>query len=250
MAPSMDVTAPLRGPAPEEAKIAEYAENVFKGDVPKSYALKRYYTPADLAKHSSSHDCWVSYFGSVYDLTPLLAEYEGPLAQPIIDAAGTDISHWFDEHTREPRMHVDAKTGMREIYCPWGRYIHVPPQGPESNWATNFGTPWWEDHRYFVGRFSQRTRKVSMVNLMTKQKSTLEVPVEETVEEIRTRYLEDNAHAKSYTWKRLGVPLNMKKTLEENGMKDETVEFLRLGIDPDDHTPVIHLYFDDDLTEA
>ena len=31
------------------------------------------------------------------DLTPLLAEYEGPLAQPIIAAAGSDISFWFDE---------------------------------------------------------------------------------------------------------------------------------------------------------
>eukprot|EP00434_Breviolum_minutum_P036684 symbB.v1.2.032517.t1/scaffold3906.1/size48473/1 len=38
-------------------------------------------------------------------------------------------------------MHVDPVTGMQEIYCPWGRYIH----GPESNWGTDFGTPWWED---------------------------------------------------------------------------------------------------------
>ena len=27
----------------------------------------------------------------------MLAEYEGPLAQPIIAAAGSDISFWFDE---------------------------------------------------------------------------------------------------------------------------------------------------------
>lgn len=240
----------LGGPKPEEAKVATYSPSVPKGDIPKQYQLKRFYTPADVAMHNSSHNCWVSYFGNVYDLTPLLSEYKGPLAQPIIDAAGSDISHWFDEHTGEPKTHVDAVTGLEEIYCPWGRYIHVPPQGPESDWSTNFGTPWWSDRRYYVGSFTKRIRKVTIQNLLTKQKSTLEVPVEEVVEEIRERYLVHNAHAKSYTWKRLGVPLNMHKTLEENGMTDETENFERLGIDPDDHIPVIHLYFDDDLTEA
>merc|ERR1712039_502445 len=149
-----------------------------------------------------------------------------------------------------PRRHVDPITGLDEIYCPWGRYIHVPPQGPESNWATDYAMPWWEDAKYYIGKAASRTRKITMVNVLTKQKNTLEIPVEETVEEIQERYLVHNAHAPSYTWKRLGTPLNMKKTLDENGMKDESEEFLRLGIDPDDHIPVIHLFFNDDLTEA
>jgi hypothetical protein len=34
-----------------------------------------------------------------------------------------------------------------------------------------------------------------------------------------------NHHAASYTWKRLGKPLDMEKTLEENGIADETAEF-------------------------
>merc|ERR1712061_388817 len=171
-------------------------------------------------------------------------------AQPIIEAAGTDISHWFNENTGEPKTHIDPKTGLEEIYCPWGRYIHVPPPGPESNWATNYSIPWWSNPRYYIGSSTRRTRKVTIVNLLTKQKNTIEVPVEEAVAEIQERYLVHNAHAKSYTWKRLGKPLNMEKTLEENGMKDETEEFQRLGIDPDDHIPVIHLYYQDDLTEA
>mmetsp|Transcript_12515 Transcript_12515/g.22095 ORF Transcript_12515/g.22095 Transcript_12515/m.22095 type:complete len:241 (-) Transcript_12515:80-802(-) len=237
------------GPQPGASQPV-FASTVSKGDIPKEYKLQRFYTAADVAKHNSSHDCWVSYFGSVYDLTPLLAEYTGPLAQPIIEAAGSDISFWFDEATKQPKTHVDPVTGMEEIYCPWGRYVHVPPQGPESGWSTSFGTPWWEDRRYYIGSRSAQTRKVSIVNLLTKQKNTLEVPIEETVEEIRERYLLHNAHAGSYTWKRLGKPMNMEKTLEQNGMKDETEEFMRLGIDPEDHTPVIHLYFNDDLTEA
>lgn len=235
---------------PREAQLPVFGDTVFKGDIPKEYTLRRYYTAADIAKHNTSHDCWISYFGNVYDLTPLLAEYDGPLAMPIIEAAGTDISHWFDEVTHQPKMHINPDTGLEEIYCPWGRYIHVPPQGPHSQWATDFVTPWWEDPRFYIGSFTVRTRKVAMVNMLTKQKQTLEVPIEETIEEIQERYLLFNAHAKSYTWKRLGKPLNMKKTLEENGIKDETEEFKLLGIDPDDHIPVIHLYFEDDLTEA
>ncbi|CAJ1370138.1 unnamed protein product [Effrenium voratum] len=227
-----------------------FTASVRKGDIPKEYQLQRYYTAADVGQHNTSHDCWVSFFGRVYDLTPLLAEHEGPLAQPIIAAAGSDISFWFNEATGQPKEHVHPETGMQEIYCPWGRYIHVPPQGPESGWATDYRTPWWEDERYFIGLRSERTRKVCIVNLLTRQKNTLEVPVEETVAEIQNRYLVHNAHAGSYTWKRLGKPLNMEKTLAENGMEDETEEFLRLSIDPDNHIPVIHLHFNDDLTEA
>lgn len=239
-----EVAAPVPGVLPV------FDPAVAKGDIPKEYRLQRYYTPADVAKHRSSHDCWVSFLGRVYDLTPLLASYQGALAQPIIQAAGTDISHWFDAKTGQPKTHVDPFTGLEEVYCPWGRYIHVPPQGPESNWSTNIGLPWWEDTRYCIGAASARTRKVTIQNLLSKQLNTLEVPVEETVDEIKERYLLFNAHAGSYTWKRLGKPLNMERTLEENGMDDETEEFVRLGIDPDDHIPVIHLYFDDDRTEA
>ena len=75
---------------------------------------------------------------------------------------------------------------------------------------------------------------------------------EERCEEVRDRYLEYNAHAASYTWKHLQneefVPLDMEKTLAENGMEDESLEFETLGINDDYYTPVIHLYFNDDLT--
>jgi len=239
------------GPAKDlVARAPAYSDKVFAGDRPKSYEIKRFYTPADVAMHNSGHDCWVSYFGRVYDITPLLAEYSGALAQPLIAAAGTDISHWFNPATGKPKTHIDPETNLEEIYCPWGRYIHVPPKGPSSDWSTNFGMPWWEDPKYYIGDFTIRTRKVSIVNLLTKQSHTLEVPVEETIAEIQERYMPCNFHAKSYTWKRLGKPLDMNKTLEQNGVKDESEEFEKLGIDPDDHIPALHLYFNDDLTEA
>jgi len=42
----------------------------------------------------------------------------------------------------------------------------------------------------------------------------------------------------------------MRKTLDENGVKDDTPEFDQLNIDEDFYTPVLHLYFSDDLTIA
>ena len=42
----------------------------------------------------------------------------------------------------------------------------------------------------------------------------------------------------------------MEGTLADNGIANETDEFLRLGMDADDHLVKIHLYFKDDLTEG
>lgn len=78
----------------------------------------------------------------------------------------------------------------------------------------------------------------------------LQVGSEETINEILDRYLELNSHAASYTWKRLGIELNMDRNLAQNDIPDETDDLLELGIDVDDYIPAIHLYFDDDLTIA
>jgi len=84
--------------------------------------------------------------------------------------------------------------------------------------------------------------------MLTAQDDLLEVCSEETLNEIRSRYLQYNAHASSYTWKRLGRTLNMNATLDDNDIPDETDDFSQLGIDPDQYIPVIHVHFNDDLT--
>lgn len=40
------------------------------------------------------------------------------------------------------------------------------------------------------------------------------IPCEETINEILERYKSINDHAASYTWKRLGKPIDMERTLE------------------------------------
>jgi hypothetical protein len=100
--------------------------------------------------HSSPDDCWVSFLGGVFDITALLAQNEGALSEPLIQAAGEDISHWFDATTGDVKRHVDPLTNLPAAYAPMGRFIHVPPNEPTNDWSTIIGKPWWQDQTYRV----------------------------------------------------------------------------------------------------
>jgi hypothetical protein len=222
---------------------------------PKPYKLRRYYIPADLEDHKTAFDSWVSFFHEVYDLTPLLHQHRGDLlCGPIIQAAGTDITHWFDLTSHEvlysqPKTYIHPEFNLKAVYCPWGRYLHVLPAGPDAEFDNSFEVPWWRDRdRYCIGRLSRCPRKLRVINMLSKQDDIIQVASEETLSEILDRYLPLNDHAASYTWKRLGRPLDMELTLEENGIEDESREFLELDIDEDYYTPAVHLYYNDDLT--
>jgi hypothetical protein len=56
-------------------------------------------------------------------------------------------------------------------------------------------------------------RKITIMNTLTKDDETIEVASEENMNEILDRYLSYNAHAASYTWKRLGKVLDMDAPL-------------------------------------
>lgn len=68
--------------------------------------------------------------------------------------------------------------------------------------------------------------------------------------EILKRYLPYNSHATSYTWKYFGKNLEMGKTLEQNGIAEESEDFFELRMDEEEFLPPVTLYFNDDLTEA
>jgi len=220
--------------------------------VAKPYKMKRFYTPKDVVVHNTSNDLWVSFFHEVYDITKLIQEnFTSPLVDPIVSAAGTDITYWFDPKTKEPKTCVDARTGLTTYYLPQGRYLHVPSSEPSSQPDPIFKEAWWKDKQYCIGHLTKKVRKIKIVNMLTAHEDVLEVPCEETINEILERYKEINSHAASYTWKRLGRPLEMESTLDENDILDETDEFERLEIDQEEwYIPAIHLYFNDDLTVA
>ncbi|CAB3987130.1 Hypothetical predicted protein [Paramuricea clavata] len=211
----------------------------------------KYYTPNEVGIHNTLKDIWVSFLGKVYDLTPLCKKYAGDvLLKPIIESAGKDISHWFDRKTKEIRTRIDPDTNCVFPYTPRGRFIHIPPKCPRTDWDNDFGRPWWKDESYCIGRLSGKTRKIRIINTLTSQEQILEVCSEEILTEIQDRYINYNLHAGSYTWKYEGVNLDMKKTLEENGIVDQSGDFYQLSINEDHYLPAIHLYFNDDLTDA
>ena len=73
------------------------------------------------------------------------------------------------------------------------------------------------------------------------------------------RYLDVNAHAASYTFKALRKqqdgsfefePLELQRTLAECGLADERQLFEEHQLPGDFYVPVLHCYWNDDLTKA
>lgn len=70
-----------------------------------------------VAKHNTAKNCWVSFLGGVYNVTPIVKD-NGILAAPILKAAGTDISHWFDASTGDVKFYVCPVTNVERPYVP------------------------------------------------------------------------------------------------------------------------------------
>ena len=89
-----------RVPTPRAQEAKKLSSDQAK-NYPQPHKLRNYYTPKDVCEHNTHDDCWVSLFNKVYDVTKLLHENNGKCeCDPIVLAAGTDITHWFDEQTR------------------------------------------------------------------------------------------------------------------------------------------------------
>lgn len=95
---------------------------------------------------------------------------------------------------------------------------------------------------------------IKITNMLTRTEDVIKVCQEETISDIRNRYMEYNLNSNSYTWKSLingeFVNLKLDKTLEQNGILDESENFLKLGMDEDFNIPNLHIYYNDDLHSA
>ena len=157
-----------------------------------------------------------------------------------------DISHWFDDTTRDVKTHIDPITLELTYYTPMGLFLHIPIDSKVAN--SPQATPWWKDEQYVIGAVSKKTRVIRIINMLTHDDHKLEVCCEETLRDIQQRYLQYNAHSGSYTWKRLGRVIDMNLTLEENGIVNEEDEFDELGLRDQYYIPALHLYFNADLS--
>jgi hypothetical protein len=96
--------------------------------------------------------------------------------------------------------------------------------------------------------------KVKVTNMLTHTDHVIKVCKEETLNDIQKRYFDYNKNASSYTWKIMNpngqlVSLKLNATLDENGIPNESDEFIRLGMDEDEYLPNLLLYYNDDLNE-
>ncbi|KAM8898510.1 cytochrome b5 domain-containing protein 1 [Spinachia spinachia] len=140
--------------------------------------MPRFFTPAEVSAHNSEADLWLSFLGRVWDVTPLVDLHKGDaLLLPIMEAAGRDISSWFDPKTQDVRRYVDPLTTCQMYYTPRGRFVHVPPTGPRSDWASEVAPTWWRDERYQVGLLTAKIRWIRVINTLTSQEQRLQVPL-------------------------------------------------------------------------
>jgi cytochrome b involved in lipid metabolism len=117
--PEVGYAGRARVPTPKISRVAEIKDNEYLKDLPPRYTIRRFYLPSEVASHCTSDDCWVSLFNQVFDLTKLIAEnFESPLCDPLVLAAGSDVTHWFNSANREPKTYIDPETNLETPYCP------------------------------------------------------------------------------------------------------------------------------------
>ncbi|XP_029862905.1 cytochrome b5 domain-containing protein 1 isoform X1 [Aquila chrysaetos chrysaetos] len=149
---------------------------------------------------------WVSARGRGLRLGPFLRDRQGdPQLRPLLEAAGSDVSHWFDPQTGDPLTRVDPQSGLLCCCVPGGPG-GAPPE-PRSDWAPPETPPWWEDPRLEVGRLTAAPQHLRLCNTLTGQEHVIEACGEQAGGLVE-RALPWNAHVGGYAWRCGGAPLH------------------------------------------
>lgn len=214
------------------------------------------YCASDVARHNSAECLWVSIAsqGKVFDVTRLVAL--GDEAGPLLARGGDDVSHWFNESGLAVRTRVDSNTNRLVAHTPDGRFPHIAPLAPVTDWVPDWVEPWWLDAGFVVGVLTSTPRSISIINTLTSDEHAMDVGGEQTIAAIAEKFLYYNAHARGYTWRAIvggkNRALDMDKTLGENGLPDDAAELEKIGIDSTDEAmlTVLFLEYDDTRTIA
>ncbi|XP_056629870.1 cytochrome b5 domain-containing protein 1 [Diorhabda sublineata] len=209
-----------------------------------------YFAPFEVVVHNTYDDCWVSFLGKVFDITPIIERHmKEKCVQSLLALAGKDISYWFDESTGDIQYYVHPETGCYIPYCPHGPIPDVSLEVPVTDWKPLDRPPWWMDDQYQVGLLTKRVRPIRIINMVCPfyKEVLINVCCEDTFYRIQERYNLFNSDADSYTWRYMGKNLNMNKTMEENNIPDERDNFTDLGLPQNYYVPSVFLYYNDDL---
>ena len=85
------------------------------------------------------------------------------------------VCPYYLRNLLQVKTYIHPVTGCQAAYVPMGRFIHVPPPYPRSDWANDFGRPWWKDDQFYVGLLTAKTRQIRIANMLTLQVQTIEV---------------------------------------------------------------------------
>ena len=191
--------------------------------------------------------------GRVLDVTDLVGLRGGAFAAPLLRSAGTDVSAWFSSDG-ELTTAVDGATGL-----PVPLATGVLP-APDTAWRVDeAAAPWWTDPARVVGSVTSGEHRLLLINSLTGQEHVLEFTAEETVADVKRRFLATNAHCASYVWSARRrsdgalEALDDALTPAQNGVQVSAVAELRaLGLPADEPAALPHvlLTFVDDGTVA
>lgn len=69
-----------------------------------------------------------------------------------------------------------SKPQLKLCVCWQGKFIHVAPLEPRSDWNCGFEKPWWQDpDEYCIGRLTAGTVLIRIMNMLTGTEDFLEV---------------------------------------------------------------------------
>ncbi|XP_051163979.1 cytochrome b5 domain-containing protein 1 [Leptopilina boulardi] len=211
-----------------------------------------FFLPNEVVIHNMLNDCWVSYFNGVYNLTELCQLWKGTKEiKPILANAGKDISHWFDREKNDIKHYIHPKNGKLVPYCPHGP---IPDVASISSLSFNSKKsinkfPWWlDDNKYRIGNLTKNPRPCRIINVLTGCEAIISVCEEDTIRRIQERFSNFNSNNASYIWKYEEKPVDLNKTLTENGILDERDRFINCGLPEDIYIPTLLCHYNNDLT--
>uniref|UniRef100_A0A182SGW6 Cytochrome b5 heme-binding domain-containing protein n=1 Tax=Anopheles maculatus TaxID=74869 RepID=A0A182SGW6_9DIPT len=176
----------------------------------------KYFLRDEVVIHNDESSAWVIVHGIVIDITPLFSAVVRKCAlkktlQWLLAFAGKDLSLFFHNNELTPIERTNRNGERVPVFVPC----------LERNPATRLC--WYRDPGLVIGRITFHPCPVKIINTLTFHATEMIVCYEDTIGDVREKYLRYNDNAKQYEWRKdlsegsEDGQLQMDKTLTENG---------------------------------
>uniref|UniRef100_A0A182K3F8 Cytochrome b5 heme-binding domain-containing protein n=1 Tax=Anopheles christyi TaxID=43041 RepID=A0A182K3F8_9DIPT len=191
----------------------------------------KYFLRDEVVIHNEEASAWVIVHGTVIDITPLFAATERKtslqkkvlclmtilslrnMLQWLLAFAGQDLSSFFHNKELTPIERTNRNGERVPVFVPC----------LERNPATQ--RYWYRDPALVIGRLTFHPCPVKIINTLTFHETEMIICYEDTIGDVREKYLRYNDNAYQYEWRKdlcvgsnAGM-LQMDKTLTENGFQ-------------------------------